>query len=55
MSVRVGALGAPKEKVEGGADLHCPNLTLWFRTALDAQTQADYGEKKWVFTSWERC
>lgn len=29
-----GALRAPKEKVEGGADLHCPNLTLWFRAAL---------------------
>lgn len=55
MSFRKGALGAPNKKVEGGAHLHCPNLTLWFRAALAAQTQTDYGAKKWVFTSWESC
>lgn len=55
MSVRKDALRAPNKKVEGGANLHCPNLTLWFRAALAAETQADYGAKKWVFTSWERC
>lgn len=54
MSVRGGALRAPKKKVEGGADLHCPNLTLWFRAALAVQTQADCGAK-WAFTSWGRC
>lgn len=55
MSIRKGAFGALNKEVEGGADLHCPNLTLWFRAALAAQIQADYGAKKWVFTSWERC
>lgn len=55
VSVRGGALRAPKKKVEGGADLHCPNLTLWFRAALAVQTQADCGAKKWAFTSWGRC
>lgn len=54
MSVRGVALRAPKEKVEGGADLHCPNLTLWFRAALVVQTRADCGAK-WVYTSWGRC
>jgi hypothetical protein len=33
MSVRKGALGALNKEVEGGADLHCPNLTLWLRAA----------------------
>lgn len=55
MSVRKDVLEAPNKKVEGGADLHCPNLTSWFRAALAAQTLADCGAKKWVFPSWERC
>lgn len=32
-----------------------PKLDFVAQSCLAAQTQADYGAKKWVFTSWERC